>query len=257
MIGRPIPQGWVTMQPGFVTTAGGGPSFTNPTSISGLQVWYDFTSSTYLLNGSDVAPSDTNTIKQATDRSGNTNNATQSTDGNRPTWIADVGTGYGAALFATDNQLDFASNVALSTGAFTVFILGTRGSGIDTWLGHSNTNDAVFSASGTVVRDRKSTGTNRSFSVADMGTSGHAIFCSRTAGGDISFWVDGVPSASNPIADAGATTFSRLGVRGNTDFLDGFIGHICIYNADLTVAQKNSLGSWGAAFFGLTWTAIT
>ena len=95
-----------------------------PSSVSGLQMWFDASSSVYKDSGSTLA-SDGETVQQWNDMSGNSKNATQSASGSRPTYRADSLNGRPALDFDGNDSMA-APNVINGNGARTRYSFFTR-----------------------------------------------------------------------------------------------------------------------------------
>lgn len=265
MFGRPIPQGFVGAQPGLyvppTSASGGGGGFTDPTSLSGLQLYLNPTSAANLLDSTDVVPtSNGETIKQITDLSGNSNHATQGTDANRSTWVADVGNGSSVLWFSQDGALNdrysLASDITLS-GDFTICFLANITAGVSAILGNGSNNASINVTNSTTFRVRD-TASTFSFTSSSLTANNH-LYLLRRSGTDVSLWVDGAASSSNPQTISASWLINRIGCRSgaNSDPMNGLIGALVIYNAAHTNANCNLLADYIGGLNGFTgWVDI-
>lgn len=113
----------------------------------------------------------------------------------------------------------------------------------------ASANNAINKASNTSIVVRTAAATNRAFTVGSLNaTTFRHIVVTREAGGDIRVYVDSVASVSNPISDAGAMTFARLGMRNSDQFLNAAADDVRVYGRALSAEDIASLFAWRGSF---------
>lgn len=108
-----------------------------------------------------------------------------------------------------------------------------------------STSNIILKAGNTSITVRTAAAANRTFTVAALTTVFRHIVVTRAAGGNINVYVDGVASVSGPISDAGAMTFSKLGIRNSDLYLNGTLDEVRIYTVELSVADVAELYHYG------------
>ncbi len=206
-----------------------------------------------------------NAVTDWLDKSGQGRHASQSTSGNRPTTNTRTIGGRNAIDWnGTTNFMVLASspNVASGQTAFFVFrndtvtasrpLIGSNDT-VATWQVRTS-NAGLFGTVRTGVAvllngsPAISTATDY-IGAANFSTSGNDVYINGTSYGS---------NATSTTFTNGQTWIGGAGAAGTTPFLfhDGLIGEILIYRGNLTNAQKNIVGNYLAAKWGLTWTGL-
>ncbi len=212
-----------------------------PPDIGLLKVWLDAADvSTITLNGGKVS--------QWNDKSGNGNHETQGTDAARPTYVAGALNHKPALRFSGAQNMDkvFTGSLAQPNTIFAVYKYDAAGAGaqrlFDASAGLVQVNTAlVINAGGSSV------------TLVNPYTRGsYEILAAVVNGAASSGYVNGVLKASgNP----GTNTMTRLKIGSsgaNTEYLQGDIAEIVVYNAavpscERVCVERYLAGKWGVA----------
>jgi hypothetical protein len=216
-----------------------------PTSITGCSLWLDAADLTSLTVSGGA-------VSQWNDKSGNANNATQSTSGNQPTSGSITQNGLNVlnltsktmtyptislttmTVFCVYRQLDFTSyRQPLSVGAFAFFYAngGTVG------IGRLAVTDEVLA----------------NWSTYGLNTSAYTIY-----GGTVSIagstttnmYFNGTNVASNTVNSSGGVVRYEIGRSELSN--SGYIAEVLIYNSVLSQTNRQSVESYLAQKWGLT-----
>lgn len=231
-----------------------GSSFT-PTSIPTLGFWYDPSDVTSITK--DVS----NNISQMNDKSGNAYTMTQVVGANQPLYNSSGINSLGVVSFNdTDKYLSNGGTFNLASG-FTFFVvtkLNTPAT-VNVWISKLNLDFllAGYTGPGILIFSDGNT-----IATSDLNTSSHIVTLqySTASGGLGNVWVDGVPQTTTGTFSASAinSVFMALGryYATSADFFDGLIAENMCYQSVLSSTNKNSVGSYLATKWGLTWTTI-
>lgn len=228
-----------------------------PSAISGLKAWYDAAdSSTFLQSGGRVS--------QWYDKSGNNYHAVQPNSGKRPFTGTRTMNGQNVLDFdGIDDDFILPSELyAVPTGNNTVITViatdaattiqrlfnGTISTNSKWGLSYYNSTGNLASFNNTI---------NAPVNLAITGnTNPHVDYMIRS-GSNLRTGMDGTETNANNAADV---TVDKLliGATGNesSQFFDGKIAEIIVYNAALSNADMNRLGEYFTAKWGISWTNL-
>jgi hypothetical protein len=200
-----------------------------PNITSNLELWYRLDESSGTI---------------ANDATANHRNGTLAND---PTWVTgQIGRGL-QFVAASSQSVSFTSISRTDAEAWTwaAWVDFTDTGANNTLSGDgASVNNAIIKSSNTAIIVRTGAATNRTFTVAALSTVFRHIAVTREAGGNISVYVDSVASVSNPISDAGAMSFARLGMRNSDLFLNGTLDDVRIYSRALGQGDITALYNW-------------
>lgn len=240
----------------------------DPTTISGLAAWYDFSDLTTLYQntiGTTPVTADGQGIARANDKSGNGRNILQGGAG-APVYKTSIRAGRSIArLNGVDQWLTASSFVHSASGGLTLFAVGAYSayvSGNNTMAGFlSNATPAITTA----VLRRTASGTfafssydGTSAIVSDTETAAdtdwHYHSGTRGSGTSLTLRVDGVTSGSTlgPFTPStGAITFS-VGSRASSaaDLYTGDVGEVLLYNVNLDSVDRAAVEAYLATKWG-------
>lgn len=233
---------------GLARGAGG---FSDPSDVSTLVAWYDFsdTSSLWKDTGRTTpVTSDSDVIKGVTDKSGGGRHLSEASNG--PVYLTGQINGVAAASFAAGSQK------RLQTGSFTalnppltVIAVSDPQPGTDAlFVVDGDATERLVMYFAADQTDVIYAGTN----LASSDTSDRAdhVVSGLFNGGSSEIWRDGV---SKNTGNAGTSSPTKFTVGSDPAlaafFFDGLIGEIVIYNADSTTDRENVEGylkdKWG------------
>lgn len=203
----------------------------NPKSIGGLEGWWDAADSSTVTISTGVS--------EWRDKSGNDRHASQEIANNQP---AHTSTLNGKKIITFDGSNDslLTTSFALSQ-PYTIFVVARRVGGGATSFYHRPGTGAVLATFSGVFYIFAGTGLNG----PAQDTKWH-IFHAEHSGASSVFRVDGVQSASG---DAGSEAISQ-GLRfgavgaGTSQFLNGDIAELLLYDGIASTAQRNTLLSY-------------
>jgi hypothetical protein len=234
---------------------------------AGLAAWYDFSDASTLFEDTartDPVDIDTDMIKGVTDLSDNGNHLSEATNG--PTYKVNIQNGLSVARFdGTNDTLVTAAFTAPTTG-WTLFFVGAA-----TTLDTSLRVLISLGIEGTVLIHTDTDTHATAFNYYSNGAGGitanvlpsaasmnvRAVRANSTASADF-YNGGGTPANLDPLNTI-LTTATTICLGANTasaSFAIGDIGEVVFYDSALTAAQMNSLGSYFATKWGLTWTPI-
>lgn len=217
-----------------------GSSAFNPASIVGLQLWLDASQITGLNDGDAVAT--------WSDRSGNSNNATQATASKRLTY--QTGEINGLPIVRGDGIDDFFDLTSpLDLTDYTVFAVMKRAAGAQSVLagadGAGQSYMGIFTTFGGTLQNE-----NGSFAgniAADPAVA--ALLRFSASSGNASFGLDGSDTAF-ATAVTGSFRFGRIGSRASGQYLAGDLGELIIYNSALGLVNRQLVENYLRAKWG-------
>lgn len=118
--------------------ATGGAAFTDPTSITGLMLWYDFSDLTKMFTdtaGTLSVASNNDVVGKILDKSGTSNHATAPTNGERPTYktsLSRINCPQSAGMAFTNIKPAFVAVACTLTGTSGLYTLMGAAAGADT-----------------------------------------------------------------------------------------------------------------------------
>lgn len=229
----------------------------NPKSISGMLCWLDGADP----NGTGVIPVAGSSIATWVDKSGYGYNFTQSTAGSQPTYSA-MSNGMYALNLATSKSINN-STIQFPTN-YTIFAVGyttlnNSGNGYirlfsgnpDAYLffgagGSNNTNFATFTGNGTAWNDiNTNTPTTSIASLCLMG-----ITTNNTSTGLIPY-VNGTALTAKNGTNASFTGLFIGRHVDSTQFWNGYVAEVLIYNSVLTLSQRQQVEGYLAWKWGI------
>lgn len=239
----------------------GGTSFT-PTDISGLALWLDAADAATITQAAGA-------VSQWDDKSTESNHFTQPTGANQPTTASRTVNGRNALDFiANDFMIGPAGlyNInQVNNTFFAVFGQDTTGN-----ISFFDGKQAAFSNRIYGLRI-DATGTRFSFINGNYGNDAllirtydanpHIHVGRRSALGanGVQFYHDGTVAATLGFGAANSALDSIImgkNLGGSFDFMDGPVCEVLIYRGTITDAQINTIGTYLAAKWGITWTNI-
>lgn len=237
----------------------------SPTDIAGCQLWLDISDATTLFTDAGTTPvsSDGDAIYQVNDKSGNSNNATQATSGNRPLYKVNIQNSLSAALFDnTNDYLVFPYPLGTATD-LTVFLIsrfssisnydaitgrnnnGNLGTYWGAWAVHLSAGGKFYA--GTDVKYRIAA--PASPVVANGNFYSIRLKKSGTSAGNLSLSVNnGTPAvntgntAANPASSEMSVGF-RGELAGHTPY-DGYLGEYIVYDSALSTGDITSVETY-------------
>lgn len=227
-----------------------------PTDIAGLKAWFKADGTLYQDSArTTLAAADADPVGSWSDGSGQNNHASQATAGSRP--LLKLGILNGRPVIRFDG-----ANDRLQTAAFgaalaqpnTVFVVAKRtGGGAEAFLDGRTDATHLF---------RKNVGGSYNlyaggdFVVVAADANWH-IVQGVFNGASSKARVDGGAAATG---NAGTSSMdgATVGSRANSsEWMNGDIAEILIYNANLSLAQLDQVGNYLAGRYGLAWSAAS
>ena len=223
----------------------------SPKQIGACALWLDGADPA----GTGVLPANNSTLATWTDKSGNGNNATQSTAGSRPSFKQGYLNGNGSIYFTTTNNMLLPS---LTIGPLTIFVVAklvTYGNN-NFFLSLGQSPNAIFVRAVYNPAYFGVDGYGTYITTTNSDTNYH-IF-SYTQGSTASFWFDGSPVSVGSVVptQTGSYTYTNQNTIGGwnafTNSVDSVISEILIFNTPiLTTTQRQQVESYLAQKWGL------
>ncbi len=235
------------------------------------KLWLKADANVYNDAGTTLA-SNNDLVQQWNDKSGNSNNASQATSGNRPRYVTNVINGKPALRFTGDTYIDAGALGIVGTGGFTFlfvfkdtsYVAGAISDGAGdyildrtpannelTGLKISSTDKYCFQK-----RDNSGGGIGGPVSTTAVNTSSfHIIDYMRERGTAYRLFLDGTLETSIADGDGDLTPPNpRIGRHATTasNGIKGYIAEMLVYDYRVNNAQVNILNSYLAAKYGLT-----
>lgn len=257
---------WLGTHLGLAQTGPGGVGNTTTNRL-----WLKADGNVYSDAGVTVA-TDGVAVRQWNDHSGNNNNASQATLGNRPVYARNVINGQPALRFTGNTYIDPGALGIAGTGGFSYVIVfkdtsytaGGMSDGAGDYLidrtpatnelaGLKITNTNKY---GFQKRTNAGGGLGGPVSATAVNTTNfHVIDYQRQRGTSYQLYLDGSLDASVADADGDLTPpVPRIGRHYNTanNGVKGYISELIIYNTHLNTAQLNIINTYLAAKYSLT-----
>ena len=236
-------------------------SIFDPTTVSGLLVYLDAGDASTLFTDTGkttLVSADAQAVACIADKSGQGNDLTQATSGNRPAYKVAIQNGLSVLRFtrATPSYIDRSTYVggSVSQPVTWFFVCKAGTTATDETFTDGGTSRHLFRPDTTGGSYLFYAGTSATFGTGDA--SWH-VFCVVVNGASSKFYKDGGAGTSiNP--NTGATNGLRMGA--DTSPANGFGGDggaTLMYNSALSLANINYLGSGLATRWGTTWTTAT
>ena len=243
-----------------------------PTDIPGLAAWYDFSdaSTLYTDAGTTLVTADGQSIHQVNDKSGNARHALQTAGAAKPTYKTAIQNGLSVARFDGVNDALMTANTTLSGLAATAFYVARLGASAaaNRSLGNYGYNVRSELYWNHRVTD-VSGGTNGNIGVAQM-TSPNALVVDEAliavvtldyglAAAEAQVHKNGVPfttrshDSNNTTGFAAAQRF-EIGAAGAGNLWLGDYYEYIVFDTALSDTNRNRVGNYLAAKWGLTWT---
>lgn len=247
----------------FYATGGGGAAF-SPDDVSGLELWLDAADSGTITESSG-------SVSQWDDKSTAGNDFTQGTGSAQPTTGSVTIGGVNAIDFDGSSEFLSAASAIISgsnsTEDFTIFIVSNIASGEAGYVfsNANGTGQGVGIYANTTPLYYLTDGTSVLGTDNISRSGGVEILMTQYADtNNVEFAVDGVAGGTNTRTYGWNPTSQNM-VIGNrpagssaATYLDGAIGEILIYNrSDLTVTEKNNIGTYLASKWSGTWTGLS
>ena len=230
-----------------ILSSGSAPAF-SPLDISGLSLW---------LKAESLALNDGDPVAAWTDSSGNGNDASQSTAGNKPLYKANIFGSKPAILFdAVDDYLTVADDdgLDLSSGSYCIFAVVKRGTTGDwSWIlekgdGNNAHIDYLLGKNGDGTNAYRFIDRALSEDIAGtaLATSTKYILTAQrsVSGGFFRTFLNGVQDATSALSGSSGENAHPLyiGCRGDlSQAWDGHIAAVLIYKADLNASQRGQV----------------
>ena len=241
---------------------------TDPTNITGCDLWLDASDNSTVLDATDTAASDDEAVKTWQDKSGNANHAVQSTAANQPLRRA-------AQINGLD-ALDFDGVFAYMVGTSDLTPRQTSAKTIFLALASDTTvsSDYIFTPYDLVGGTTGSVGgftpeiayrcSGRTWiSSSPCSTSGaNIITLTQSGSGDIhsviSMWLDGASVTRTGGNDGSLADRSCVYIAGGlysnsqTNAFDGRLCEIIVYDSELSTTDRESVETYLADKWGIT-----
>jgi hypothetical protein len=223
-----------------------------PLSIPNCILWLDGND----INGNGMNPSSGSKIATWFDKSGHSNNATQSNSSNQPTFISNALNNKGSAQFTTSSQTMIGDNPATGNPDLSVFIVfqyATTNTNVGTLLlGNQGINGGIL---GFTVNPGAPDYYNAfslflyeaDYSPAD--TNFHylsSIYPSSSF--QVQLWIDGKPQTGN-IGSTGPLNINNIYTVSAG--MTGYISEIAVYQSNVTTMQRIQFQNYVAAKWAL------
>jgi len=209
----------------------------DPDSISGIEVWYDANQLTGL--------SDTDPVATWDDFSGNGNDATQATSGERPTYQTNELNGKPAVLFdGTDDGMDITTPITPGNN-WTVFSVIKKAASGDKIMtldnGTSYLSASVFWSDNNIYTENSSNYIVTSS--ADAATSWAIWSSASISSSSLALYKNGTAVAmSGALSLPTTTTWDALGWRGaEPSYSKGLIAEIIAFDTTLSKLNRNKV----------------
>ena len=224
--------------------------------VSGAALWLDGADSSSLFTDAGVTPVKVNgdLVYQWNDKSGNSRHATQTTSGNRPTWVppASGRNGLGALAFNGSSQwINFTTQSLASCTAFIVYqqndltngsvLIGNGLGGSSGWPNYlAATSNTAFNVNNVQANDPRTNGTQWDYSTFKYnGSTGTVTSYSNSSSG------------TSATGASGSLSIASIGYYSSTQYItDGKIGEIIIYPSALSDSDRTSVVNYIKAKWG-------
>lgn len=242
----------LTMPTGLTLTGSNAPFV--PTDIANLALWLDASDASTITQAGGL-------VSQWNDKSGNARNATQAIGANQP--VTGTRTIGGLNAIDFDGLTDFMTLASAldRTNGYTFFSVSAFDDTLTTksLIGGAAAGCFVVRANSTenvqVVRQGQAvllTG-----ATALTAGTGYILTAQSSVAGN-SIRLNGVSDGSNATDSAYTTNSGIIGAENNglANMMDGPIGSLMVWTRILTIAERNLVGNYLAAKWGISWTNI-
>ena len=243
--------------------AGGG--ITDPTDITGLDLWLDASDNSTVLNNGGTAAADNEAVRTWQDKSGNVNHAEQGSTTKRPLRRAAQINGLDALDF--DGTSDFMAGTAdltpRQTEAKTVFMVTYhKTSSTDTAM--VLYSSATVGAHGAINAEVSYRCVGRTWVSTDPLAFGQATILTLAQSGagnlssTISMWEDGATIARNAGSSAdgvpvdGAAIWEVGGTSRFGAYIDAYFCEVIVYDSELSAGDRGDVETYLANKWGIT-----
>jgi hypothetical protein len=225
-------------------------SFT-PSDISNLQLWLDASDESTIFNTAG-------SVYRWEDKSGNDHHLVQATGASQPTTSSRTHNSLNVIDFDGSNHLTNTFSSTLSQ-PYTIFFVGESDIVTTSYFydGIDGSNRGGFGLDASQI-DWFSFGGAALYSGVGRDTDPHVFGALYNATSSDNY-VDGTPSDAG-YKQAGTHSLTGLTVGGRyslSNFMDGWIGEMLLYEGNLSTEDKNLIGNYLADKWNLTWTDIT
>jgi len=242
--------------------------FTDPTDIAGCDLWLDASDNSTVLDATDAEASDNEAVKTWQDKSGNANHAVQSTVTNQPVRRAAEVNGLDALdLDGSNDFMEGTSDMTpRQTDEKTIFVVskfdalanmvifspynlsapsGARGSlfyntsvglGYAVVGGYESSTDETIGTTNPNIHTYSQSGSGNLFDVMTQWEDG--VELTRTNGADIAL--------------ADATGGYAVGYWNSSQYFNGRMCEIIIYDTELSTADREAVETYLADKWGIT-----
>lgn len=248
-----------------VLAGGGAAAAFDPSQLTNLKAWYDFSDITTLWKDTartSAVTADADAIAGVTDKSGAANHLAQATVGFRPLYKTGAQNSRAASRYAvasTQYMATAAFGAALTQPSVVFIACKPRLSNLTTvpFDGIAAGNRHVLITETTGANDTlMNAGSSITGSVAALGT--WYLYACVFNGASSKLYRGG--GAANASGDAGAQTLTGLTIGASftpNSWLDGDIGEMFLTNSLPSNATIDQGGNYLASRWGLTWSAVS
>lgn len=224
----------------------------SPNDVSSIQMWIDASSKEFVTSSSGA-------ISQVSDRSRNSNDATQSTEAEKPTLVESATNGLDVMQFdGTDDNLEITAG--LVDKDFSIFVVASKSDTSDgTIISERSATPIRYEIGSTgsfsKVENRDDSGTAQTFTGGLMETNRYYVISAISdATTGLEMYLNGVSQGSldnNLSATASATAF--IGTSSQDNPWAGNIGEIIVCNDKIDAAVRTNIENyliekWGIEF---------
>lgn len=206
------------------------------------------------LDASDAMTVESNGGKVAEwrDKSGDNNHFVQNSNNNRPSYsngIIQFNPNPKQYLIGNSNLsgLEFLTN---SGGNFTVFVVGNSSSpdnGWSTYLSHYMTTKTAFLFGRNTSGEIEANGNNSVYRLRANTNNSLNYYSLQNSGGSVSLWINGAFSKTLAFSNSneeGGHIYIGAGYNGTSNYLDGSIAEIIVYDRVLTSTERTQIEAY-------------
>lgn len=236
---------------GFIQSGRFGAAAFAPTDIAGCVAWYD-AADTATITSSGGA------VSQWNDKSGSGWHVTQSTAGEKPTTNSNTQNSLNVISFDGGDLLRYGSTTTVSATDYSIFMAFKKTGAA---LGYeappvtltNGANAAPFDAYNSL---RYGYGASSFVDISTYTTFG--VLLERSTASSLAEYNNGTLGYTGSGSQNNTSQKVTVGSRGDSfTHLRGDVAEIIIYNASLSNANANTVGSYLATKWGTSWATIT